>query len=70
MKLCKDCKWCYRNWFEKLFHIYSSATCIKLARINKVSGKLDFVPSCGVERAYKWDKCGEDAKLFEPIEEE
>ena len=72
MKLCKDCKWCRRSFFQRLFGAWNFAECASpkaLYEIDPLSGESrPYVSLCISQREYKKDErfCGRAGNWFEP----
>lgn len=71
-KLCKDCKYCRRDWFFVITSFgtdngYEFAKCTRPVPSDLVSGTQKLNAYCNCERvSYQTiDTCGEEAKYFE-----
>jgi hypothetical protein len=62
-KLCKDCKWYRRNFFDHLVGSDYYDLCARPNDLNLVSG-ITKKYRCAYEREYDY-LCGPDAKFFE-----
>ena len=66
LKLCKDCKWYKKNWFEHLTGAGDRFdTCHNpVLSENLVTGQIQGGRFCDMMRK-EWGKCGEEGKYWE-----
>jgi hypothetical protein len=65
MKYCKDCKYHYLSFLDRVLLLNENAICIKNRSL--VTGEMNSRMFCTALRCYSLD-CGVEAKWFEPKE--
>ncbi len=70
MKFCRDCKWAYVGFFERLFEGYKFAEChhpeVSEQHLNPVTGKLTRTwLRCEANRDQIIGKCLKEGKYWE-----